>query len=354
VKPDRLIVRRTSGSTGEPLRILRTWMEEQLLGLFRLRASLDFGLRVHDRVASVVRVRPRHPRDRRPLGWALQASGLCRQLEIECLQRPEVIARALHAFRPDMLGGFTGVLARVAQVFADDESLRCRPRCVVTGAEVSTPEVRSGIAEALRAPVFDTYASHEFRLIAWQCKHTGEYHTCDDSVIVEALVDGRPAEPGERGRVVVTALHSWAMPFIRYALDDVITRGSERCACGSAFGTIQRIEGRDLDYFALPGGELLHPYQLVPPLLDVGAAWIRQFQMAQEDGHSLTLRLIPKGTIGAEKLDQVRAALRPILGAAELRIRLVDELHPEPTGKFRLFVPHRDRAQDGDSHEGAS
>jgi len=38
VNPKNLIVRRTSGSSGEPLTIRRTWLEERLLGLFRLRA----------------------------------------------------------------------------------------------------------------------------------------------------------------------------------------------------------------------------------------------------------------------------------------------------------------------------
>src|SRR6185369_5670700 len=42
----RLIVRRTTGSTGQPLHIRRTWSEERLLGAFRWRALRALGWKV--------------------------------------------------------------------------------------------------------------------------------------------------------------------------------------------------------------------------------------------------------------------------------------------------------------------
>jgi phenylacetate-CoA ligase len=76
--------------------------------------------------------------------------------------------------------------------------------------------------------------------MAWECRHSGDLHTCDDGVLVEVLVDGRPAEPGERGEVVVTNLHAYAMPFIRYRIGDVATRAAP-CRCGAPFATIGEI-----------------------------------------------------------------------------------------------------------------
>ncbi len=38
--------------------------------------------------------------------------------------------------------------------------------------------------------------------------------------------------------VVVTALHSFAMPFIRYRLGDLVTRGVDACPCGQSFAVI--------------------------------------------------------------------------------------------------------------------
>jgi len=54
--------------------------------------------------------------------------------------------------------------------------------------------------QSFRITGFNTYASQAFNLIAWECKETGEFHTCDDGMIVEVLKDGRPAAMGERAR----------------------------------------------------------------------------------------------------------------------------------------------------------
>ena len=46
--PGRLITHRTSGSTGQPVLVHRTWLEERITTIFQLRAHRDHGLRVRD------------------------------------------------------------------------------------------------------------------------------------------------------------------------------------------------------------------------------------------------------------------------------------------------------------------
>ena len=53
VDADRLILRYTAGSTGEPTRVRRTEFEDHLLQMFRLRAQRILGRRVRDRLVSV-------------------------------------------------------------------------------------------------------------------------------------------------------------------------------------------------------------------------------------------------------------------------------------------------------------
>jgi len=71
--------------------------------------------------------------------------------------------------------------------------------------------MRHQLTKAFASPVFNTYAS-KIQPHCWECKETGEFHTCDDGMIVEVLKDGRPAAMGERGEVVGTNLHSFTMP----------------------------------------------------------------------------------------------------------------------------------------------
>ena len=344
VDPQRLITRTTSGSSGEPFTIRRTWFEDRLLYQFRRRAVQDFGSRSTDRTANVVLARPTpSPGNQLPLKvlQALdaihQSLGLYRQVRIHCLLPPQDMVLALRDFRPDVLTGFPGVLARLAPLISDDDRLVIRPRFVVVGAEVLTPLMRHQIAEAFSAPVFDCYGSHEFNLLAWECQETGEFHTCDDSLVVEVLKDGRPVAVGERGEVVGTNLHSFAMPFIRYRLGDVVTRGSETCRCGRPFSTIRAIQGRMLDYFPLPGGRVIHPYEIVSILIDDAASWIGQYQLTQEREDRLVLRVVPSATPTPQKLALLEESVAALLGeGVGFQVILVPKIQLEPNGKFRV------------------
>jgi phenylacetate-CoA ligase len=119
--------------------------------------------------------------------------------------------------------------------------------------------MRELIEEAFGAPIYDTYASIEFNLLAWQCRQTGGLHTCDDGVVMEIMDGARAVREGEEGEVVGTDLHSYAMPMIRYRLGDIATKGRSPCPCGQPFSTIRSIRGRTIDCFTLPDGRVMHP-----------------------------------------------------------------------------------------------
>ena len=58
-------------------------------------------------------------------------------------------------------------------------------------------------------------------IIALQCPSGGLYHLQSESVHVEILDEaGRPCAPGEIGRVIVSPLHNFAMPLLRYESGD--------------------------------------------------------------------------------------------------------------------------------------
>ncbi len=103
----------------------------------------------------------------------LATFGIARQMVVNCLQSPEEIVRALHQFRPAVVSGYPGVLARIAQTVSSDELRLLRLRFVSTGGEVLTPLMRQQIQDGFSVPVYDTYGSIEFNLLAWECRATG-------------------------------------------------------------------------------------------------------------------------------------------------------------------------------------
>lgn len=347
IRTKHLVVHKTSGSSGEPSIIRRTWLEERLLNAFRWRALRYFGLRMTDKTARVSLTRPtQHRLNELPL-QILQALGLCRRVLIDCRLPPEEIVRKLWHSLPDVIGGSPGVLWRCAEIVANDHRA-IRPRFVGVGGEVLTPLMRHQISEAFSSPVFESYGSHDFNLIAWECMETGELHTCDDGVIVEVLKDGRPAARGERGEMVGTALHSFAMPFIRYRLGDIVTKGSEMCACGQPYSTIERIQGRMIDYFPLPGGRLIHPYDIVVKIVREASPWVRQYQLTQERVDRIVLHVVPSRNTPAQRIAQFKQSVTALLGRdVAFHVMLVPEIRPEPSGKFRVSRSLVKSAYDG-------
>ena len=82
----------------------------------------------------------------------------------------------------------------------------------------------------------------------------------NENIVLE-IVDNqhRPCKQGEVGRVVITALHNFATPLLRYDLGDFAEFGAP-CRCGRGLAVIRRILGRIRNRIRLPDGSSRFPY----------------------------------------------------------------------------------------------
>jgi phenylacetate-CoA ligase len=338
VNPERLIVHFTSGTSGEPLVIRRTFFEEYLLRAFRLREQLSQGLRLTDRRASLgMGSRRTRAPGREKAARSDFRPWLARRENVYCLQSAEEIRAQLRAIEPDVLTGHGSGIAEIAALLTEEDRARFRPRLVLTSAETIPFATRQRVSKTLRAPVFDTYASHEFNVLATECPRGGCYHVAEWSIVFEVLRDGRPVAAGEQGEVMATALHSFAMPFIRYRLNDLVILGKNPCACGAPVATIESILGRTIEQFILPDGRRIHPYVLLGPLL-VSAPWLSRYQIVQDRVDHVRIRLISRAGPGAEAISAaVRAVAAAMDGSVRVDIELVDDIPAEPNGKYRPY-----------------
>jgi len=335
VRLGRLVEARTSGSSGAPFIVRNTSLEQHVLTLSWTRALRHFGRTIRDRIAAIVFIQPGLFFRGGVQQWLRNALGFYPRLTVDMCLQPGQILEAIRRYRPDLVGGYPGVLCHVIELMTDRDRSELRPRVVWVGGEVLTEAVRRQISDCFGAPVYSCYASEEFKLIAWECRETGDMHVYADNVILEVLKDGRPAAPGERGEVVATNLYAYAMPFIRYRLGDIVTQGSERCACGRPFPTIRDIQGRTIDYFLLPDGRLIHPYDIARVTLEV-TDWIRYHELIQERKDLITLRVVPFGDPPPEAGSELEEAVAPILGPdVTFRVVRVAKIEPDSGGKFR-------------------
>ena len=336
----RLLTYRTSGSTGEPLTVRRTWLEERVNSAFRIRAFHDFGVRARD--ARVVLwagggVLTAQGRNRDGVQRALRSLGWYRKTNLDYRVSDAKLLERLAMLKSDVLSASPALLARTGRAMARIRPGAIAPRLVISGGEVLTPHERRQISEMLGGRVVDMYSSHELGLIGWECPSGIGFHVADDSLIVEVIKDDRPAAPGEAGEVVATRLHAYAMPFIRYRTGDIVTRGPAPCPCGAGFSSILTVQGRMIDYFELPDGRLMHPNEIVVNLLRHAERWIGQYQLTQETRERVVLQIASLGPPPAEKVTAIERHARAALGAGvDFELQLVPEIPFEINGKFRI------------------
>ncbi len=118
--PRKLVVNRTSGSSGEPLSTRRTWFEERLLQAYRLQVLFRLGMRLTDRRVAVVEAELK----RIPM---YMRSGILRYEEINCLWAPDRILARLRETRPDVLRGYPSTLSWLAVNLTDSDRELIRP-----------------------------------------------------------------------------------------------------------------------------------------------------------------------------------------------------------------------------------
>ena len=126
-------------------------------------------------------------------------------------------------------------------------------------------------------------------MIAAECEQHNGLHVTADNLYVEVVANGRLCEPGERGEILLTDLHNYGMPLIRYKVGDVGSWKGDSCACGRGLPLLNVVEGRTLDLLSTPEGGVVAG-EFFPCLLKDFAA-IRRYQVIQEQRDELTIRL---------------------------------------------------------------
>lgn len=209
---------------------------------------------------------------------------------------------------------------------------------ISTRAEVLTAELRARLRDELGCRTLDVYGSVEAGVLAAECVECGRYHSADRSCLIEVLRhDGSAAGPGETGRVVVTPLHSYAMPLLRYVLGDyAVVAEPTHCSAGRL--TLAAVLGREKHLFVTPQGRWFVPMIEANRLRGIP---LQQYKLIQPDRSRIEVRFVPfRGTSVDERA--LHAIVRASLPARfDVRICPVDDIPAAANGKYfmheRLF-----------------
>lgn len=329
---------RTSGSTGEPVTLRRTAVSKLFWTAFTIRDHL-WHRRDFAKPISYVRARFNAPTQ--AADWGVPLSLLFRSGPSQCLPAAVETARLyawLARFRPGTLliqPSTLDLLARYCR--AHDAGLEGLLHLWTTG-ETLPDDTRDLAKTVFGIAPADLYSSEEVGVIAIQCPESGLYHVMAENLIVEVLDDaGHPCRDGEIGRVVVTDLHNFAMPLLRYDLGDVAEVAGP-CPCGRGLPTLRRVLGRARNLMVMPNGERVWPHLGTQRFRDIAA--ILQYQFIQHDHDTLEARFVAETPLTQEQEQRMRKLLQNALGHP-FTIRFTyfdDEIPRGPGGKFEQFI----------------
>jgi phenylacetate-CoA ligase len=331
----------TSGSTGEPL---SCWVDRRQLELrwaATLRGLEWAGYRFGDR--SVRLWHQNLGMDRVQVWKEKLDSRLCRRRLVPAFEfdapRVKAMQDVIRRHRPRLVEGYAESFHYLSRAGLDPDLRALGIQGVVSSAQTLDAESRSSIEEAFGARVFDKYGSREFSGIAYECAEGGR-HVVAESYIVEILVDGRPARPGELGEVVVTDLNNFVMPFVRYQIGDLAYAVDDRdpCPCGRGLPRMGAIEGRVQSIVLGVNGRAVPSSFFFHLLKDYGYA-VSRFQIEQTAPGRIVFRYVPADRFHPRVLEELAARMRRGLGEQMLIERQpVDRIELVRTGKHRAVV----------------
>lgn len=333
----------TSGSTGIPLKIATNGMVFLVANALFTRAVRRFGVDTSRPLAFIGRLRDEavepYPEGTTTRGgWSrADPSALLHKLRLTTPadQQVEWLARRGAPYLATTPSGALGIAYSVTP----EQGRALGIEVVILTGETVPDGARELIAERLGARVAAIYACREIGHIASQCEVAVHYHVAAENTLVEIVDEnGRDVAPGQRGRVIVTGLYNYVMPFIRYDIGDVAVAGTGPCPCGRTLPVIHRIVGRTRNAFVFRDGTRVWPRAFTIRPMQAFVPF-RRYQLVQLDYETIEFRYEPDGSGREPDLNAANAYARETIHpSVNLRLVEVDDLPIGPSGKLEEFI----------------
>lgn len=238
---------------------------------------------------------------------------------------------------PDYLLTYPSLIVELARQFNGSGLKLPKLRGISSLGEVVTPAARKACRDTWGVALTDTYSCQEAGYLALQCPEHDHYHIQSENVVVEILDDNNmPCKQGQTGRVVITPLHNFASPLIRYEIGDYAEVG-HACDCGRGLPVLNRIMGRVRNLITLPNGEKKWPlmgsdhFNKVLP--------VQRFQFIQHTPQDIEVKLVVgRMPSEAEEKKLTNIILDSLGYAFTLRFNYVDTIPRSLGGKYEDFI----------------
>lgn len=332
----KLLPHATGGSSGVPTRFFRTIESYDWRTAASERVYSWTGCHVGERAVYLWGAPVGHV-SKRQLLKARTHDFLLRHLVFNTFSQSEEQWNEIYtrtaAFQPKLIVGYVSSLGEFSRFLRRKGWDLPSVKAVIAAAEPLDQRARDQIGNGIGAPVFNTYGSREFMSIAGECELHSGLHVNAENLVVETSL---PPEEGP-SEILVTDLHNYGMPFLRYSIGDAgILEGSE-CSCGRGLPRLRSVDGRILDLLRVANGRLV-PGEFFPHLLKE-VPEILEYQVEQKDIDRIQISAVLSHPLSENSQLFLAREFKKIIGEnARVEIRKVDRISKLPSGKRRAVV----------------
>lgn len=315
----------TSGSTGIPLVVYRTWEERAYLLSKFLRAFFNNGYNIFDTTFGILA-----PTRYSGSDSILQRLGVMSRIQAPFTHSAEKLTEMFLASKADVLYGNVTSLVQMAN-YINQNNISIKPlKFYLTTGEVLDKKSAVTVEMAYGNNIINHYGSIELSSLAYCKKGEKYFRFYHDTNLLEVL--DKNDQPAEVGSNVVTDFHIYSFPMIRYKLGDHIESEMK-----DGFPAITRIGGRKEDLVVMKDGSEKSPFFLFEvfgtnPL-------VIQYKVVQEEWNLFNAELVITDHSKKENLkeDAMKRFRHYMDDEINLNITYVDEIAPESSGKLAKF-----------------
>ncbi len=217
-------------------------------------------------------------------------------------------------------------------------------RSIFTTAETLLPHYKKVIMKAFpQAEIYDGWGAFDGGGNAMECsEHTGLHFSMELAVLEIIDDNGDEVSENEEGTVVLTSLHNYSFPFIRYVVGDKAIKGDE-CPCGRGLPIIKRILGRTTELIRLPQKVISGP-ALTLIMKDFN---LLRYQFIVERGYTIIVKYMPASGFSLEEELELKSILKKVFEGAHKvvfdRVSSHEDFIYTKSGKLLIIIDRTKR-----------
>ena len=302
---------RTSGTTGEPKEFYQDGPSNILEFCYYWRYWSWAGYKLGDRFAEFTLNHFLNKNIDATSDYSLLTNRLMLNPAQLSYEKTNNFISILKKYKPQFLKGSPSSIYIFAKLLGVKDISPVKLKAIFTTGELLLNSQKELIENTFHCKIFDSYGHMERTVAICQCP-LGQYHINSDYGFLEMEdVEKNPSSDLIRGRIIGTSLYNFAMPLIRYELNDAleISKNAKECECGRGLPLCKTIVGRMQDVITTTDGRFLTNVFILFDILE-GVLWC---QIVQEKVNKIRVRLAKDTNFSIKSLEEFMRQLRWLL-----------------------------------------